>query len=110
MLSPAKGLREDEQVVDGHLCDAYGNPKPSPEEMKNMTKCPNFSNKANKGKNEKGLGFNKNDKKKKEAIKQEAAMSSGQDVKVNEEAKKKEKKDKDMQTMNESIDATLGKS
>ena len=108
--SPAKGLREDEQVVDGQLCDAYGNPKPSKEDMKKMTQAPNFSNSARKGKQEKGLGPGFNDKKKKEAIKQEARQNSGKKTEEDKAAAKKLKKEKDMNTMNESIDMALGKS
>ena len=108
--SPAKRLKKDEQIIDGQLCDAYGNPKPSNEDMRHLTQCPDFSNK--KSGPEQGLFGNKQ-KEQKENIKQEAAMSSGKDVKADEEAKKKEKeekKKKDMETMESSIDATLGKS
>lgn len=49
--SPAKA--KGDQVIDGVLCDAYGNPKPSQEQMKKMTASPNFSNKARA---KKGLG------------------------------------------------------
>ena len=104
--SPAKGLRED-QVVDGQLCDAYGNPKPSQQEMQNMTKCPDFSNKAQKGKREKGLGPAFDKKKKKEIVKNEAKEKSGKEV--DKKAEKALKKENDMKTMDEAIDATLGK-
>jgi hypothetical protein len=39
--SPAK--EGEDKVVDGVLCDAYGNPKPSAEQIKNGTKSPDFS-------------------------------------------------------------------
>jgi len=104
--SPAKGLR-DEQVIDGQRCDAYGNPKPTQQEMQNMTKCPDFSNKAQKGKQERGLGPAFDKKEKKEMVKQEAKEKSGKEV--DKEAKKALKKEKDMKTMDEAIDATLGK-
>ena len=109
--SPAKAAGE--QVVDGQLCDAYGNPKPSKEQVKAGLQSPNFSNKAKKGKGEKGLGpgFEKNQTaKKEETIKKESNIRSGKKVSEEEEkAKKEARKQKDMDTMNESIDAALGK-
>ena len=101
--SPAK--KSSDQVVDGVLCDAYGNPKPSAEQIKAGTATPDFKNKA-KGKNEKGLFGPSKDKsveKQKEKV-----------VEKNEEADKAQakaqKKANALNVMNESIDATLGKS
>ena len=105
--SPAKGLRKD-QVVDGQLCDAYGNPKPSNEQIKAGLQSPNFSNKNKKVDRGLGPGFDRN-KKKEETIKKESDALSGKDVEAEEKAAKQAKKDEDMSIMESSIDMTLGK-
>tara|TARA_R100000988_G_scaffold56993_1_gene28467 strand:- start:423 stop:788 length:366 start_codon:yes stop_codon:yes gene_type:complete len=99
--SPAK-----EQVVEGVLCDAYGNPKPSAEQIKAGTATPDFRNKAKKGKQEKGLGPGFGDSKAEQKTKAKADEKSEEARKAEIKAKKKQQ---DAETMESSIDMTLGK-
>ena len=76
--SPAKGLAEQSQVVDGQVTDERGKEKM-----------------AEKGQTET----------KEETLNEEAGEMSGEEKAA---AEKQDKKDKDMDTMNSSIDSTLG--
>jgi len=42
--SPAK--EGGDKVINGELCDAYGNPKPSAEQIKDGTKSPVFNTRS----------------------------------------------------------------
>jgi len=101
--SPAKGLKDQStQVIDGQLCDAYGNPAPTSEEMKGMTQSPNFKN--NSGKVNQGLTPKEE---KKEIIENESNEKSGIKTEKPEEPKV-DKKKQDMDVMNSSIDMAMG--
>ena len=52
--SPAKA--KGDQVINGVLCDAYGNPKPTAEQISAGLKSPDFSNSSREGKVDRGLG------------------------------------------------------
>ena len=105
--SPNKAtINPDGQIVEGVLCDAYGNPRPSDEQIKAGTASPDFRNKAKKGKQEKGLGPAFGDTKAEQKAKTKTDEKS-------EEARKAEikaqKKKQDAKTMEDSINMTLGK-
>ena len=100
--SPAKGLAEQSQVVDGQVTDERGNVKPKEEQVEAGLQQDNeFSNKDRKEKMaEKGQTETKE-----ETLNEEAGEMSGEEKAA---AEKQDKKDKDMDTMNSSIDSTLG--
>ena len=52
--APTKQREPGDQIINGVLCDAYGNPKPNQEAMKDMQKSPDFKN--NPKKVDRGLG------------------------------------------------------
>tara|TARA_R110002012_G_scaffold108006_1_gene250268 strand:+ start:1434 stop:1865 length:432 start_codon:yes stop_codon:yes gene_type:complete len=52
--TPVKQKEPGDQIINGVLCDAYGNPKPNQDAMKNMQKSPDFKN--NPKKVDQGLG------------------------------------------------------
>jgi len=100
--SPAKGLAEQSQVVDGQVTDERGNVKSKEEQEKAGLQGSNeFSNKSRKEKlEEKGQTETKED-----TLNEEAGEMSGEETAA---AEKQDKKDKDMDSMNSSIDSTLG--